>query len=206
MHPCRFAGQVLWSIFAVEQHPVTDTKAVTIRRATQADAVLLSNLLELCVHDLSDVFSIDIGADGRFGYANLPLYWTDPETRFAFLIRAGAHTAGFALVTRGSPVSDNPEDLDLAEFFVLRRHRRSGVGKRAAGLLWALIPGRWIVRVSESNRPAIPFWESAIRAYTHGEFSEAPRPGGLHGWRVFSFTVRDDVAKSARGGDSEGTI
>jgi len=32
-----------------------------------------------------------------------------------------------------------------------------------------------------------PFWEAVIREYTQGEFSEAHRPGDVHGWRVFSF-------------------
>jgi predicted acetyltransferase len=166
---------------------MTGSEEITLWRVTQADAVLLSNLLELYIHDLSDVFSIDIGDDGRFGYATLPRYWAEPDTRYAFLIRAGARVAGFAFVTRGSPVSDNPEDLDLAEFFVLRRHRRSGVGRHAARLLWDGMPGRWIVRVSEGNSPAIPFWEQVIREYTRGAFSETRRPGGRHGWRVFSF-------------------
>jgi predicted acetyltransferase len=164
---------------------------VTIERATQADAVLLSNLLELYAYDLSEVFSFDVGSDGRFGYSKLPLYWADPERRFAFLIQASGRIAGFAFATRGSPMSDNPEDLDVAEFFVIRRHRRSGVGRRAARLLWDSIPGQWIVRVSESNRPALPFWESVIREYTRGEFSEAHRPGGVHRWRVFSFRTRE---------------
>ena len=113
---------------------------VTLERATRADSVLLSNLLELCAYVLSELFSTDIGADGRFGDSKLPLYWTETKRRFAFLIQVSRRTAGFALVTRGSPVSDKVEDLDMAEFFVLRRHRRSGVGRHAARLIWDRIP------------------------------------------------------------------
>jgi hypothetical protein len=89
---------------------------------------VLSNLLELYLHDLSEIFPIEVGADGHFGYENLPLYWSYPDTHFAFLIRSGACFAGFALATRGSPATDDPQDLDVAEFFVLRRYRRAGVG------------------------------------------------------------------------------
>ncbi len=160
---------------------------VTLGRATEADIVLLSNLLELYMHELSDIFPIRSGADGRFGYSKLPLYWAEPERRFAFLIQASGRIAGFAFATRGSPMSDDPEDLDVAEFFVLRSHRRSGIGRHAARLLWDRIPGRWIVRVSEGNGLALAFWESVISEYTRGEFSESQRPGGMHGWHVFSF-------------------
>ena len=160
---------------------------VTLELATPADAALLSNLLELYIHDLSEIFAVEIGADGRFGYGKLPLYWSEHDRRFPFLIRSGGRIAGCALVTRGSPVTDDPEDLDVAEFFVLRRHRRSGVGRHAARLLWNRLPGRWIVRVSEGNRAGLHFWESVIREYTSGAFSESQRPGSPHGWRLYSF-------------------
>jgi predicted acetyltransferase len=155
--------------------------------ATPRDAPLLSNLLELYIHDLSDVFPhVELGADGRFGYDKLPLYWSEPERRFPFVIRCGTRVAGFVLATRGSPVTDDPDVFDIAEFFVLRRYRRSGVGRRAAVLLWNRFPGRWIVRVSEGNAGAIPFWASVIAEYTPGAATESTRPGVPHAWRVFS--------------------
>ena len=160
---------------------------VTLELATQADDAVLSNLLELYSYDLSEVYSLEVGADGRFGYGRLPLYWSEHERRFPFLIRSGVRIAGFALVTRTSPVTDDSEDLDIAEFFVLRRHRRSGVGRHAARLLWNRLPGHWIVRVSEGNRLGLPFWESVIREYTSGTFAKSQRPDSPHDWRVYSF-------------------
>ena len=75
----------------------------------------------------------------------------------------------------------------MAEFFVLRSHRRAGVGRRAACLLWDRLPGRWVVRVPELNRAGIPFWAEAIRAYTGGAFLEREFPGKSQVFRVFSF-------------------
>lgn len=160
---------------------------VVLDVATMSDAGLLANLLELYVHDLSEVFPIELKADGRFGYDNLPLYWSEPGRRFPFLIRYGTRIVGFVLVTRGSPASDDPEVFDIAEFFVLRRYRRSGVGRRAAFLLWDRFPGRWIVRVSEGNTKALPFWEGVIAEYTNGAATELRRPGTPNAWRVFAF-------------------
>ena len=137
---------------------------LTIELATPSDAPLLSNLIELYIHDMSEVFPCETGPDGRFGYAKLPLYWSEPEKRFPFLVRAGERTVGFALVTRGSPATTDPDVFDVAEFFILRRYRHSGFGGRAARLLWDRLPGRWFVRVSQGNRDALPFWESTIRA------------------------------------------
>ena len=159
--------------------------------ATANDAPLIENLLQLYLHDLSEAFPIDLGPDGRFAYDTLPLYWIETARRFAFLIRYRATVAGFILVTRGSPASDDPDVFDVAEFFVLRRYRRSGVGRRAAILIWDRFPGRWIVRVSEGNRGAVPFWRNVIAEYTNAGAIEHARPGSPNNWRVFTFQSQE---------------
>jgi len=162
---------------------------VTLKVATAADAPVLANLLELYVHELSDIFpGLRVGPDGRFGYPKLPLYFEE-EGRFPFLIEGGGRLLGFALVTRGSPVSSDPAVFDMAEFFVLRGERGTGVGQRAASLLWQRFPGPWTVRVSEANHEALAFWSSVVLSYGGGSAVEVRRAwdaGGMH-WRVFSF-------------------
>ena len=167
-----------------------DSQEVVIDAAAPHDVTVIANLLELYSHDLSQAFGLELGADGRFGYKSLPLYWTTPEERFPFLIRCGIRIVGFALLARGSPASDNPEDFDVAEFFIVRRHRRRGVGRRAAFLLFDRLPVRWIVRVSEGNPSGWQFWASTLGQYTHGELVETTLPGVPHPWRVFSFASR----------------
>lgn len=157
-------------------------------------APLLANLLELYIHDMSEVFPVDLKPDGRFGYERLTLYWSEPASRFAFLIKCGTSVAGFALVTRGSPMTDDPTDLDVAEFFVLRAYRRSGVGRQAAFALWDGLPGRWVVRVSEANRSGLQFWSEVIGTYTERDYVERTRPGSQHSWRVFTFKSKAKTA------------
>ena len=169
---------------------------VMLDPAAPREAGLLANLLELYVHDLSAVFPVvEVEADVRFGYDKLPLYWSEPERRFPFLIRYGTRIVGFVLVTRGSTVSDDPDIFDIAEFFVIRRHRRSGIGRRAAFLLWDRIPGRWIVRVSEGNADGLSFWAAVIAEYTSGVATESRRAGSPDPWRVFSFESRHGILK-----------
>ena len=163
------------------------TRDVTLDLATQAESALIANLLQLYIHDLSEVFQVEIGADGRFDYPNLPLYWSERDRRFPFLIRSGDRVVGFALITRGSPITDDPDNLDIAECFVLRRYRRSGIARQAATQLWNRMPGHWIVRVSQGNHSGVAFWRSAIHEYTGGRLSESTWPGNPHDWRVYSF-------------------
>jgi predicted acetyltransferase len=75
----------------------------------------------------------------------------------------------------------------VAEFFVLRRHRRSGVGRRAAFALFDRLPGHWVVRVAESNQRGLPFWSATVPAYTGGRFERLRRADARQTWNVFSF-------------------
>ena len=168
----------------------TARSGVTLDVAAADEAPVLANLLELYAHELSDVFGLEIGPDGRFGYPRLPLYWSEPG-RFPFLIRSDGRLAGFALATVGSPASDEPDAMDVAEFFVLRRHRKTGVGGRAAVRLWNGFPGRtWTVRVSTANARALSFWNGAVGAYARDGVRESTLAGSPHPWRVLTFRSR----------------
>jgi predicted acetyltransferase len=173
---------------AAPRGAMDDAERVTLEPAGAEHASLLANLLELYSHDLSEIFGLEVGPDGRFGYENLPLYWSQPNERRAFLIRRGRRVAGFILVRVGSPIADVAAELDVAEFFVLRAHRRSGVGCRAAFQLWDGMPGSWMVRVAAVNAPARSFWEPVIDAYTAGAFTESRRSVEGRDWHVFVFT------------------
>lgn len=51
---------------------------------------------------------------------------------------------------------------DMGEFFVLRRYRRLGLGRVAAGAVLGRFPGRWEVRQVRTNPAATAFWRTAI--------------------------------------------
>jgi predicted acetyltransferase len=182
----------------MEASKVVERRTVSLEVASEDRAPLLSNLLNLYMHELSDTFPVAIGADGRFQYGKLPLYWSEPEKHFPFLIHCGMDLAGFALVTRGSPATEDPEHLDVAEFFVLRAHRRTGVGRRAAFNLWNRLPGQWVVRVSEANRAGQSFWRATVEDYTQGAFSASTRPGKPDAWHVFTFAAHAHVDLRAK--------
>jgi len=137
--------------------------------ATHADRARIENLLELYLHDFSEILGFTPGENGRFGYADLDLYW-NASGRFPFLIRADGQLAGFALVAQGSQVSGDPAVLDVAEFFVVRGLRRRGVGAAAAVRVFESFPGTWEVRVMEQNAGAQVFWERVVSSFTQGRF------------------------------------
>ena len=170
---------------------MTADQTVSLDAATAADATLLASLLEQYAHDLSGIFpELALGLDGRFSYPPLPRYWSEPDRRWAFLIRCEGQVAGFVLAKRGSPAApDDPDALDIAEFFVLRQHRRAGVGRRAALLLWNKLPGKWTVRVPERHLNGVAFWQRVVTAAAIGGLTESRQTAGTTDWRVYTFNV-----------------
>jgi predicted acetyltransferase len=140
---------------------------VEIVAAAIADKPVLKRLLELYLHDFSEFDRADVDARGRFSYPYLDPYWTEPE-RHPFLFRVNGRWAGFALVRSGTP-------HDMAEFFVMRKYRRLGVGVQAARALFARFPGEWQVRQMNQNGAATTFWREAIPvAFEEGATESGP--------------------------------
>ena len=152
---------------------VSDTSAVVrVVRASREDEPTLSHLLQLYVYDFSELLGLLPGDDGLFEVRPLGPYWSSPSEQ-AFLIRVDAKLAGFALLSRGSLVTDDPHVMDVAEFFVLRGARRLGVGRQAAHALFASFPGRWEVRVLLTNHAALEFWGSVVQSFSRGRFEQS---------------------------------
>lgn len=165
----------------------TPAVGVKLTQALPEQEPILANLLELYAHDFSEFMDLKLGADGRFGYRHLSLYWQE-EDRYPFLILANGHLAGFAFVRRGVALSNDEEVWDVAEFFVLRGFRRLGIGMKVAQQLWQQFPGKWEVRVAERNYKALEFWGRTITDFLGEKVEPIPfdKQGG-EGWHVFAF-------------------
>lgn len=136
---------------------------------------VLRHLLELLRHDESEFNGDDIDEFGLYGYRYLDHYWTEPG-RHAFFIRVSGLIAGFALVhTLGE--RDGLLIFSMAEFFVLRKFRRKGVGGHAARALFDRLPGEWRVPQEAPNVAAQAFWRRVIGQYTQGRFEETQEAG-----------------------------
>jgi len=144
--------------------------------------VVLRNLLEFYVHDMTEWFEIDTKADGSFSYDTSLIRKDGGE---AYLAKVGESIAGFALV--GSADEWLKDAHDVREFFVLRRFRRSGVGRKMATLVWNKYPGEWLVRVLELNVPAVSFWRAAVADHSGGSYQEEARIVNGQPWRFFRF-------------------
>lgn len=158
-------------------------------QATRDHEPIIANLLELYIHDFSEIIPVYLGPDGRFGYKGLSDYWTQPG-HYPFLITVDDKLAGFALVKIVRAVTGEQEDWDMAEFFIVRAHRNHGIGLSAAHQVWQLFPGSWQVRVMSFNRPALLFWQRAIDAFVGLPTNPINIERDGKTWAVFTFESR----------------
>ena len=132
---------------------------------------VLRNLMELCQHDYSEFNGEEVNEHGLFGYRYLDHYWTEAG-RHPFFVLVSGKLAGFALVRALSEGGGGEPTYSLAEFFILRKYRRQGVGQQAARQVFNLFPGTWRVSQEAENLAAQAFWRKVISRYTDGRFSE----------------------------------
>jgi predicted acetyltransferase len=149
------------------------------RQATAADFPALQQLLELYQYELSDIWHQDLDAQARYGY-ELARHQT-AERFFAHVAVQGSQYVGFALVAPAAVTRS--EGSWMEQFFVHKRHRRSGVGLQLARHVFHAHPGLWEVGQMPANVAARTFWRNVIGLVTAGQFTEVEvTTGWWQGW------------------------
>jgi predicted acetyltransferase len=136
---------------------------VEVLPAQVEDKPVLRHLLQLCLHDYSEFNGKDVNEQGLFDYPYLDYYWTE-SGRYPFLVRVEGKLAGFVLVRRLEAEGTEPL-WQMAEFFILRKYRRQGIGQEVAYRVFDCFEGRWEVTQEKGNLPAQKFWQRVIEEY-----------------------------------------
>ena len=142
-----------------------------LTKASAQQKDVIKNLMQLYMYDFSEFIQSDVEEDGLFAaYSNLDDYWKEDYNRFPYLLQKEEKYAGFILVRFID--SEQRKYFSIAEFFVMKKYRRQGIGKEVAKQIFNLHRGAWEVFQKESNKPAQLFWKRVIDEYTQGKFSE----------------------------------
>lgn len=149
----------------------------------------IADMLQPYLRELAPYYGGTTDLNTIHEYPYLDAYWQEPNQRYPFLMLTDGEIAGFAFVNRYSRL-DIPDTWCVAEFYVVPRFRRSGVGKLAAAKLFRLFPGRWEVAILEGNVRAEPFWKRAITELVGEQWTEH-RTDDWNG-SILSFEVTDD--------------
>ena len=159
---------------------------ITFERVGSAADPILRNLYQLYIHDMSEWLGLELGDDGRFAFDTAALWQGEVAV---YLAHADRRLAGFGVVASAKPWLGREAARDVKDLFVLRRYRQQGVGRALAQHLWREFPGEWLVRVLAANRPAVPFWRAAVRAFTGSAFEESAAQDRGRAWIHLRFDV-----------------
>ena len=102
---------------------------IVVKLAKEDDKEILRNLLEKYLFEFSQYDGLGVNKLGLCGYDYLDSYWTE-RNRWAYLIEVDGWLAGFSLVNDYPEACDREMDFSLAEFFIIHKYRRLGVGKQ----------------------------------------------------------------------------
>jgi len=160
------------------------SRSLVISKIGSESDILLRNLAEHYCHDMSEWFDLDAGADGRYSYDTASV-WANRYD--AYLAKVDESIAGFAIIGLASEWLGDIGAHDVHEFFIMRRFRRCGIGRRMASFLWHEYPGEWLVRVLQANTAALTFWRREISSHSIGFYSEMPHIVNGRRWTFFRF-------------------
>jgi len=104
-------------------------------------------------------------------------HWFSSDHSHPLLILKGSEPVGFALVTRPRipHAGDDAVNYHMSEFFVRQAHRRTGVGRDAATLIFDRFAGEWEINEYQRNTGAVAFWRRVVSAYSKGRYTERLR-------------------------------
>ena len=128
-------------------------------------------MMELYNYDFSEFSDDDKNEYGYFGYPRIDDYWNE-EGRYPFFIRVDGKLAGLVLVRSCCEHNDLTNPHNIAEFFVMKKYRRKGVGKVVAMKIFDMFPGGWEISQWNNNLPAQKFWEEVVKDYTDGKYDK----------------------------------
>jgi predicted acetyltransferase len=131
---------------------------------------VLIQLMELYLYDFSLYSNDDINDYGYYGYAHIDDYWNE-DGRYPYIIRINRKIAGFVLVRSCCEYNEMPNPHNIAEFFIMQKYRRLGIGRFVAMKVFDMHKGGWEVSIWSKNIPAQIFWKAVIHEYTGGKYS-----------------------------------
>ena len=128
-----------------------------VRPATQSDRDVFSNLLQLYLYDMASANYFPISPNGAYDYDFLDRFWEHP-----YLLYDQETLIGFALVTSRCHITGRSPCWFMGEFFVLRPHRRKGLGEQAVKEILSRHPGQWHLTNLVENAGADAFWSRVL--------------------------------------------
>ncbi len=120
-------------------------------------------------YEWSQYNKIDVNSKGEYEFEyHISKYW-NKENHYSFFIKVDGVLAGFVLIDDDFDIHMD-YDHAIADFFIMHKYRRSGVGRFAAKAIFDMFHGKWEIEHHPHNIGSVKFWDSIVDEYTGGKY------------------------------------
>ena len=123
---------------------------ITIESVSREEKEVLRNLTEKYEYEFTSYEDADVNDLGLYGYKYIDHYWTELD-RFAYFIKVNNKLAGFIMVDTHRYIEKIETKYSIAEFFVMLKYRKCGVGTYALKHILNKHKGKWQIGYNPKN-------------------------------------------------------
>ncbi|MFM9873228.1 MAG: GNAT family N-acetyltransferase [Fimbriimonadaceae bacterium] len=141
---------------------------LTLKLVTEEETQVLSNLMQLYMHETSKFSPLEIADNGLYSTDSITNKVYTPEVD-GYLVRIKGKLAGFVIV---QPKFQNGQIVarSLTDLFILESYRGFGIGEEVARMVFDESPGLWHIDVEPGNEESAKFWSKVIYRYTGDDY------------------------------------
>lgn len=133
------------------------------------EKTILSNLSKMYCYEWSQYDKLDVNEQGDYEHEyDLADSW-NKENHYQYFIKVNEILAGFVLIDDDLAMHLN-YDYSIAEFFIMHKYRRAGVGRYAAKFVFDMFLEKWEIVHHPHNIMSVEFWASVVDEYTNGKY------------------------------------
>jgi len=134
---------------------------INLRVATDSDKLILKNLQQFYLHDLSEyTINLDVDVNGLFENNDIDIFY-EKDALIPLVIEYEKIVVGFILLAT-PPYTLQGADYVINDFFILRKYRGRGLGKVVAKELFKARLGKYAMMQLINNQTAISFWKIVL--------------------------------------------
>ena len=142
---------------------------ISIIPVSKNEKEILRNLLEKYEYEFTQYENKDVNEYGLYEN-NIDNYWID-KNKYSFFIKVDSMLAGFIMIDNHCYI-DVGTEYSIAEFFVMYKYKRLGVGKYSINYIFDKFKGKWSISYAQKNKPALEFWNKMVNNYTKGNYKK----------------------------------
>ena len=142
---------------------------ITIESIKIGEKEILRNLCEKYEYEFTQYEDMDVNDLGLYGYKYIDHYWTE-DNRYAYFIKVDNKLAGFVLIDDHRYIKNIETNYCIAEFFVMFKYKRKGIGTYALKYILNKHKGKWQIGYHPENESGKYFWNKTVMEFTQNKY------------------------------------